>query len=159
MRMVLGIDPGNSHSAYALLDAMHVKAFGKVQNGALLRTLQPLAESKPICAVEMIASYGMPVGREVFDTCVFIGRVMERWYRLTNSDPSLVTRHEVKMEICKNARARDSNIRAALMDLYGGASTAVGKKATPGPLYGVSGDVWAAIAVAITHSRQIGMFR
>lgn len=33
---------------------------------------------------------------------------------------------------------------------YGGKERAIGKKATPGKLYGVSADVWQALAVALT---------
>jgi len=55
----------------------------------------------------------------------------------------------VKLHLCGSARAKDTNIRQALIDRYGG-SAAIGKKAAPGPLYGVSKDVWSALAVAVT---------
>jgi hypothetical protein len=32
--------------------------------------------------------------------------------------------------------------------------TAVGRKANPGPLYGISRDVWSAIAIAVTYTLQ-----
>ena len=40
------------------------------------------------------------------------------------------------------------NVRQALIDRHGGA-TAIGKKASKGPLYGCSADVWAALGVAV----------
>lgn len=30
--------------------------------------------------------------------------------------------------------------------------TAIGRKASPGPLYGISRDVWSALAIAVTYS-------
>lgn len=30
--------------------------------------------------------------------------------------------------------------------------TAIGSKAAPGPLYGISRDVWSALAVAVTYA-------
>lgn len=99
-------------------------------------------------AIEMIASYGMPVGREVFETCVWIGRFIEAW----GGPYTLVYRKDVKLHLCGQPRAKDSNIRQALIDRYGGKDRAVGKKATPGPLYGVSADVWSALAIAVTFA-------
>lgn len=95
-------------------------------------------------AIEMIASYGMPVGREVFETCVWIGRFIEAWggtYAMTR-----VTRNEVKNHLCGSSKAKDSNIRQALIDLFG----PPGKKSDPGPTFGLSGDMWAALGVAAT---------
>ena len=64
---------------------------------------------------------------------------------------SRIGRKAVKIHLCGSMRAKDPNIRQALIDRYGG-SSAIGRKATPGPLYGVAGDVWAALAVAVTHA-------
>lgn len=112
--------------------------------------------------VEMVASYGMPVGREVFETCVWIGRFLERWdhawtWRRHRPDPAgLVYRHQVKTHLCGNQRAKDANIRQALIDRYGpGKELAIGRKAAPGPLYGLTGDCWSALAVAVTAADTI----
>jgi hypothetical protein len=59
-------------------------------------------------------------------------------------------RATVKAHLCRSAKAKDSNVRQALIDLFGGKENAIGTKKTPGPLYGISGDVWAALAVAVT---------
>ena len=50
-------------------------------------------------------------------------------------------------------KAKDSNIRQAIMDRYGSTrEAAIGTKKNPQELYGVSKDIWAALGVAITAS-------
>ena len=50
------------------------------------------------------------------------------------------------MNLCYDSRAKDGNIRQALIDRFG----PVGTKKAPGWFYGVSKDVWAAVAVGVT---------
>ena len=53
-------------------------------------------------------------------------------------------------------RAKDSNIRQALLDLYGGDKRkAIGIKAEPGPLYGIKSHMWAALGVAVIGGGQV----
>jgi hypothetical protein len=104
-------------------------------------------------AVEMVASYGMPVGAEVFMTCVWIGRFVERWNTVGPLDVEalLIPRIKVRSYLCHSAKAGDSNVRQALIDRYGpGKEKAIGLKASPGPLYGLTGHAWAALGLAIT---------
>ena len=109
---------------------------------------------KPRFAIEMIASYGMPVGAEVFETCCWIGRFEQVLYGETQR-VQRVFRREVKLELCNTNRATDANVRQALIDLYGpGKRAAVGLKASPGPLYGFKKDMWAALGVAVTFAKQ-----
>lgn len=96
--------------------------------------------------IEMIASYGMPVGKEVFETCVWIGRFVEL-ARLQNIDVEYIYRKDEKMNICHNMKAKDSNIRQALIDRFG----PVGTKKNPGWFYGFKADIWSAYAVGITY--------
>lgn len=147
---VVAIDPGNIESAYVVLDGSRLVEFGKVENTVLLERIPFLRIMDEHLAIEMIASYGMPVGREVFETCVWIGRYVQAWTSPKYAPHSFVYRKDVKLHVCGNPRAKDGNIRQALIDRWGGKETAIGKKATPGPLYGVSADVWAALAVAVT---------
>ena len=67
--MILAIDPGNKESAYVVMDEqLKPLEFGKVDNHELLRLIERI-EEKPYtvsyCAIEMVACYGMPVGKEV----------------------------------------------------------------------------------------------
>ena len=146
---VLAIDPGNEESAWVLYDGTRPVKFAKEPNSDAHRTLRLAGLGVDHVAIEMIASYGMPVGREVFDTCRFIGR-LEEVASIKGVPSTLVYRQEVKLHLCQSARANDGTIRQALLDRWGGKAMAMGKKAAPGPLYGVSGDVWAALAVAVT---------
>ncbi|NII07239.1 hypothetical protein HBF25_12680 [Luteibacter anthropi] len=100
----------------------------------------------PVVAIEMIASYGMPVGAEVFETVRWIGR-----FQQACRDPEavrLIYRKDVKMHLCGTPRAKDANIRQALIDKLG----APGTKKSPGPTYGVKSHAWAALGVAVTAS-------
>lgn len=71
----------------------------------------------------MIASYGMPVGKEVFETCVWIGKFAEA----SGMKESYIYRKDEKMNICHSMKAKDSNIRQALIDRFG----VVGTKKNP----------------------------
>lgn len=142
---LLAIDPGTTESAYVYVYDEGVYQFAKVTNDAMMDVVRRTAADEMV--IEMIASYGMPVGAEVFETCVWIGRFLEasRVERVER-----IFRREVKLHLCGNARAKDANIRQALLDRFGGKAAAIGTKAKPGRLYGMSGDVWAALAVAVT---------
>lgn len=157
--MVVAIDPGPVKSAVVLWDGKLIRDFGIYENGYVLDLLTDLARnihSPWPCAIEMIASYGMAVGAEVFETCVWIGRFMQAYSPNGIAKVERVPRLVVKMHLCHTARANDSNIRTALIDRFGGKDVAIGKKNEPGPLYSVKADLWAALALAVTWMDQKG---
>jgi len=150
---VLSIDPGNKQSAFVMLGEGGLPVeIGLLSNDVVLNQLDYLFLCHPhsMLVIEMIACYGMPVGHEVFDTCVWIGRFKERWIEL-GGEVEFVYRKDVKMNLCHTMRAKDSNIRQALIDRYGGKGVAVGVKKSPGPLYGIKKDIWSALAVGLTY--------
>ena len=106
-------------------------------------------------AIEMIASYGMAVGKTVFETVFWIGRFYDLCKRLRAESVDRVYRKDVKMYLCNSMRAKDSNIRQALIDRIG----PIGKKNNPGPLYKIRGsggkDIWAALSVAVTYENKL----
>lgn len=141
--MILSIDAGNEESAYCLIDRKTYKPieFGKVSNEQILMKIIELKYDNLI--LEMIASYGMPVGSSVFETCVWIGRFIQA---RKCPDWDYIYRKEEKMNLCNSMKAKDSNIRQALIDRFG----EVGTKKNQGWFYGFKNDVWAAYAVGIT---------
>jgi hypothetical protein len=151
---LLAIDPGTTHSGWvrcALVpgETVHPLAVldgGVLPNGEMLDYIQ--GQYHPWVALEMIASYGMAVGKEVFETVRWIGRFQQACSR--PDDVRLVYRKDVKLHLCGNPRAKDANIRQAIIDLYGGKAEAIGTVKKPGPLYGVKSHAWAALAVALT---------
>lgn len=157
--MLLAIDPGNVQSAYCLLNREYKPVeFAKVDNDELLKRI--LSREWPVdcyardpngAAIEMIASYGMAVGREVFDTCVWIGR-FEQALRFRKVHVEYVYRQEEKLNLCHSVKAGDANIRKALIDRFAKHDLKNGKgtKAEPDWFYGFHADVWAAYAVGVT---------
>lgn len=151
--MIFAIDPGTKQSGWVLLSSGRVADAGVSDNHDLLRWVQH-GQGADMLAIEMVASYGMAVGRDVFETVRWIGRFQQAW-----RDPEavkLVYRMEVKQRLCKSSQAKDANIRAALLDLFpatgGGKTPQIGTKGQPGPLYGISSHAWAALGVAVTAS-------
>jgi hypothetical protein len=143
-RTILAIDPGPILSSFVLIDHRPEMEFGTVPNEKLLPVLE-LGQAKEV-VIEEIRSYGMPVGREVFDTCRWTGRFQQA-AETSGSIVTFVGRIEIKTFWCKDSRAKDPNIRRALMDHYG----APGLKKAPGPTYGMKGGVWSAPAIAGYH--------
>lgn len=152
---ILAIDPGPEKSAYVIWDGAAVLDRGIIENDEIIRSLGP-GRMLDHCAIEKIACYGMAVGAEVFETCVWTGRFIERWRDYAGmGDPIRIPRGDIKVHICRSNRAKDTNIRQALIDRFG----APGTKKAPGPLFGVTSHCWAALAVAVvTHDRlKLGM--
>ena len=145
---MIAVDPGTTHSGLVIYSPD-----GSVMASLVLENAEVIGELNahphlPV-AIEMIASYGMAVGKEVFETCVWIGRFVQ----VAGVDRvRLVYRKDVKMHLCGSPRAKDANIRQALIDRYGGKALAIGTKKQPGALYHVKSHAWAALAVAVTAS-------
>lgn len=157
--MILAIDPGTTQSAWVEFAGGLPSAFAIEPNDVVLDRVRDTTAT--VLAIESIASYGMAVGAEVFETAVWSGRFIQRWDdRPARGLLRRVYRRDVKLHLCGSSRAKDANVRQALIDRYGpGKDVAIGRKATPGPLYGVSKDVWAALAVAVTVTDELDAMR
>lgn len=150
MKTIIGIDPGNKETAFVVITGGEIRDhFYGCNESALNRLRLHAAINKTEIYCEMIASYGMPVGKSIFDTCLFIGRIMEAL-----PDVKLITRNTVKNTICHSSKAKDANIRQALIDIYG----EVGTKKNQGGTFGISGDKWAALAVATAAARGAKLY-
>lgn len=146
---ILAIDPGNEKSAYVMLDPeLKPLDFEIVENIELLdRIYGGWFSTADAVAIEMIASYGMSVGATVFETCLWIGRFHEAIRMKECIEPQRVYRKDEKINLCGSMKAKDTNIRQALIDRFG----EVGTKKNKGWFYGVSKDIWSAIAVGVTY--------
>lgn len=155
-KKIFAIDPGNENSAYVIIESDTCKPlkFGKIPNEELKKLLLS-AECADIeeFAIERVASYGMPVGREVFETCEWVGKYSEVIELVHKKRASYVYRKEESKHICCSPTAGDSNIRRALIDMFAKHDMKNGKgtKKNPDFFYGFAADVWAAFAVAVTH--------
>lgn len=150
MTTILAIDPGNTESGWCVIDAETRKpeTFGKHPNEVVREQVLGAAWDVDLLAVEMVASYGMPVGAEVFETCVWVGRYVEAFHP---RPAELVKRAPVKLHHCHDSRAKDSNIRQALVDRFapGQPNHGKGTKAEPGWFHGFRADIWQAYALAV----------
>jgi hypothetical protein len=150
----LAIDPGNQQSAYCLIDGHRLPlAFEKLSNEALIDLMQKeiTGDYGPgRVVIEMVASYGMAVGADVFETCVWIGRFAQVAHA-AGVEVELVKRIPVKMHHCHSVRASDGAVSQALVDRFapGEPNHGKGTKKAPGFFHGFSGDVWQAFALAV----------
>lgn len=185
MTTLLAIDPGNEKSAWCVLQDSVPVAFAKESNFIILDRMCysswncALDDPESLeAAIEIMFPRGMPMSVESMQTLVWSGQFIQAFGagRIHQVD-----RSAVKMHLCNSNRAKDSNIRRALIDKFGGDSVAVGGKkcgtckgrkqcgrgkkrgpcsdceATgwehpPGVLHGITADVWSALAVAITYT-------
>ena len=141
---ILAIDPGTTQSAFVVLnERFDILDKGILENEAMLIAIKTTHTAVDKLVIEMIASYGMSVGASVFETCVWIGRFIEAW----DGDYKQIYRREIKMQLCGTMKAKDSNIRQYLIDRFG----VPGTKKNKGKLYGISKDIWSALAVGVCY--------
>jgi hypothetical protein len=155
------------------LGGIEVLQFGILPNAELAELIASIPTSaRQLLAIETPQPRGQMVSTEMFETCIWIGRFLERW---GGGRWTYVSREAIKLHLTGMARAQDKHIAQALKDRFGGVDIAVGGKrckrcagkgvrtrervkcaacagsgwqSVPGPLYGVTSHVWAAAAVA-----------
>lgn len=149
--MILAVDPGTHKSAYVLLDEAGVPCESAIiDNGGVMIEIENnwKFETQEF-AIEGIECFGMPVGKETFETCIWIGRFIQAYGA---ERATIVYRSKVKQHLCRNVRARDPHIWQALVDRFGpGKAKAVGVKKQPGPLHGITSHCRSALAVGVTY--------
>ena len=152
---LMGIDPGPTKSAYVIWDGQRILAKSIDENNLLLHCLLnpavywDAATWPDALVIEQIKSYGMTVSDSIFETVYWSGRFCQAW-----GDRGFFDRYPrmtIKMHLCHNSRAKDANIRQALIDRLG----EPGKKKSPGITYGVHADEWQALALAVTAWDEI----
>jgi hypothetical protein len=152
---IIAIDPGPTRSALVYLEGERptwtLLAENKVIRDALMMDCGLFEfDSMATVVIEQIESFGMPVGREIFECVFWSGRFAECW----GGPWTRVTRKAVKLHLCGQTRAKDPNIRQAIIDRFGGQERAIGRKAAPGPLYTIKADLWSALALGLTYLDQ-----
>ena len=148
---ILAIDPGNIESAYVLMnDHYEIFQFGKIGNENMFEIIEKTMPD--IVVIEMVASYGMAVGESVFETVFWIGRFYEATLREW-IECARVYRKDVKMNLCGQIRAKDSNIRQALIDRFAKHDFKNGKgtKGNQDWFYGFKADIWQSYACGVTY--------
>ena len=125
---VLAIDPGSAQSGVVLYEPLSpepVVYSGVLRNIDLVAALRGRIifggeelTGPHVLAVEFPVAQGMPASNELFVTVEWIGRFREAW----GGEFVHVARPAVKLHLCGVARAKDGNVRAALIDRFGGES-------------------------------------
>jgi hypothetical protein len=150
----LGIDPGETHSGVVLYDSVTrqvLESWSGYENTWLAKDIAENPASEAVC--ERIAPMGQPMSKNLVATAewsgVFWGRWPRRWH--------WITRNEVKVAICGRCQGvSDPHVLTGTQERFGGKAAARGCKAAPGPLYGVSGHAWQALACVIAHIERLG---
>ena len=173
---IFAIDPGSEVSSFVIWDpvpnVIHEHGLD-VTNGVLIQRVRALEEQMHL-VVERIASQGMIVGQETFDTADYVGALGEAYVHkyLVHK----IFRRLVKVGCCGDSKAKDSNVRQFVIDYFGGQDKAIGGKKCgkckgkgwfgsgrqecpackgakwkhpPGKVFGFAEDEWQAMALAI----------
>lgn len=173
---IMAIDPGPEQSAQVTVrvtadGAMTIIDHGIQRNEVIRADVYGFAIASPVAlygdgerrlVIEQIASMGMAVGAETFETCVWTGRFLETFEGTSNITAHRIPRVPIKVHLCGTAKAKDANIRQALIDRFGGSKALQKHKAAKvnrkgevvspevlaGPLAGISSHCWSALALA-----------
>jgi hypothetical protein len=142
--LVVGIDPGPTHSAYCYVSQDYrIVAAAKVVNRLLLGDLY----AHPVLqiAIEGLACYGRPVGRETFETAYMVGRVLEVADH-QGTPCAIYHRPEYANAIAGTGKVTDAVLYQALRLRFGDSTKG-------GPLYALKGesDLRSAYAVAVYY--------
>lgn len=154
---LLAIDPGNVESAYVVMDRDTQKPLEheKVGNEELEKRLLGGELEFDEAVIEVISSYGLPVGKDVHQTCMEIGRLSAIVESLGKKMYGCY-RRDVKLHLTGIASSKDVNVRAALIEMYAKHDFKNGKgtKDNPDWWYKFRADEWAAAGLAVCYIQR-----
>ena len=158
--IIHAIDPGPITCGVVIYDtdARAVIACDKAQPvEVVLRAITATAArgNQWIVACERVQSYGI-AGSSLLQTAESFGRI---WDRAEGHGLPFVPlyRREVlrELDLLGAKGNRDSAVRLRMLEMHGGRERALGSKATPGPLYGVTSHAWQALGLACAAASML----
>lgn len=154
--IVLGVDPGPTTCGMVAYCSERERVLVAHKGIPVERLLEAMADPGlcDVVALERVQSYGIS-NPNLYQTAEVMGKL---WYaaELNNYPVELYYRRQVLRALDVTGRGnRDSLVRQRILEIHGGnKQVAIGKKSKPGPCYGVAGDAWAALAVALTYLEE-----
>ena len=146
--LLLSIDTGTTKSAYVFVDTAtyKIEESGKVDNEKMMEIAR--FGYYDACVIEMFSSYGMRVGKEVFESVVMVGKIMEAVYYRKGFYADRIERQKVKQYVCcKGGSVKDADVIQTLKDRFGEKGT----KKNPGFFFGINADQWQAFSTAVAY--------
>lgn len=165
--MILAVDPGPTACGLVLYDETARRVIWSQPDRPVEMALSDIRDvycsaRRPIVAVETVQAQGWKgsspiIGTTTIQTAIVVGRLYQEAVG-GDLETTLLYRHEVLSALHVSGRGnRDTLVRERLLELHGGTrATACGTKKAPGPLYGVSGHAWSALAVAVACAVRRG---
>lgn len=156
--IVLGVDPGTTHSGWVVLRAEPgesvtvLESSKETDNFECLRLFgERLREHSGLhVAVETMTNYGQGFGMSAIQACIWVGRFTQYFCDRGTPVTHLERQDHVYMTLLGVRRGgNNSAIRKALIAMVGEPGT----KKNPGPTYGLASHAWSALAIAVTYER------
>lgn len=151
MKRILAIDAGTEQSGYCIMEYETYKPllFGKIDNEELLQIV--IEGCYDALVYEEFQSYGMPVGKSTIVSITWNGRFIQA--AVSMGKPFYpILRVEEKICLCGTTKAKDGNLRAAMIERFASFDFKNGKgtKKEPDWFYGFSKDAWTGAIIAVT---------
>lgn len=145
---IIGIDPGPSCCGVVRIFPGERKIAYHSQGCGVGDIFPQFAAKTTIAVCEQFQPQGQPIGVASRDTIINIGRLCKQWELAARRELVLMTAPEWREILCDSRRAKDGNVRDALIAIYGEPGT----KKNPGPTYGVTSHAWQALGIATAYA-------
>lgn len=153
---VIGIDPGPKDHAAVMLHNGRAAIVESLDHRELAISFGTLGIHTVTVAFEQFAPFGSSLDDGSLRTIFETGKLVAQLQRLGSIRCVGLRRQQVKRYLVGRSACGDPQVRGSLIERFGPTKElAVGTKKAPGPLYGISGHHWAALAVAVTASDAI----
>lgn len=151
--IILALDVGTEQSGYCFMNSETYAPleFGKIDNYQLLERIVMMG-MYDVLVYEEFQSYGMPVGKSTITSITWNGRFIQAaWDRKIPHVP--IYRVEEKINLCGTTKAKDANLRQAMIDRFAKFDFKNGKgtKDNRDWFYGFSKDAWSAAIIGVTY--------